>query len=47
MATQTEYLMGEIIDDPENEKKDVQMLLASFLDSLLKEQQDQSSLEQL
>lgn len=40
MAADGNLLQGEIIDDPEGEEKDVEMLLTSFLKALLLEQGD-------
>jgi hypothetical protein len=38
MATDTRLLMGEIIEDPEGQKRDVELLLIGFLQALLEEQ---------
>jgi hypothetical protein len=38
MAADTGLLQGEVVEDPHNEKLDVERLLAGFLASLLREQ---------
>jgi hypothetical protein len=38
MATDTRLLMGEIIEDPEGQQKDVEQLLLGFLRALIEEQ---------
>ena len=38
MATDTNMLMGEIIENPEGQERDVELLLANFLKALLEEQ---------
>jgi hypothetical protein len=38
MATDTNLLTGEIIDDPEGQERDVEQLLVSFLHALIQEQ---------
>ena len=44
MAADTNLLQGEIAENPENKKLDVEAFLAAFLSALLKEQsQEQHS----
>lgn len=38
MATHTKTLMGEVTENPEDEKKDVEQLLVGFLHALIEEQ---------
>jgi hypothetical protein len=38
MATDTNMLMGEIIENPEGQERDVELLLANFLKALIEEQ---------
>ena len=38
MATHTKTLMGEVTENPEDEKKDVEHLLVGFLHALIEEQ---------
>lgn len=38
MATDTNLLMGEVIDNPEGEEKNVEQLLSGFLQALIEEQ---------
>jgi hypothetical protein len=38
MATDTLLLMGEVIEDPDGQERDVEMLLANFLRALIDEQ---------
>ncbi len=38
MATDTTLLMGEVIEDPEGQQRDVEYLLLNFLKALVKEQ---------
>ncbi len=40
MAADTTLLQGEVVEDPHNEKLNVEQLLASLLSSLLKEQSE-------
>jgi hypothetical protein len=38
MATDTSLLMGEVIEDPQGQQKDVEILLVGFLKALIAEQ---------
>jgi hypothetical protein len=38
MATDTSLLMGEVVEDPEKQGRNVEQLLVSFLRSLIEEQ---------
>lgn len=38
MATDTNLLMGEVVEDPEKEERNVERLLIGFLHALLEEQ---------
>jgi hypothetical protein len=43
MSTDTNILMGEVIDDPERQEKDVELLLVGFLKALIDEQRQEES----
>lgn len=47
MATDTKMLMGEVIQTPESEERNVELLLTQLLESLLKEQKLEQKLEQV
>lgn len=46
MATDTDKVQGEIVEDPENQGMDIERLLAGFLRALLDEQKMEQKLEQ-
>jgi hypothetical protein len=43
MAADTSILQGEVIENPESQKLDVEAFLAAFLKSLLKEQKSEGT----
>jgi hypothetical protein len=42
MATFTDRLMGEVIENPEGQERDVELLLVNLLRSLVEEQKGQT-----